>query len=201
MGRFSVHHTLGAGSVANVLLWKRRGTSIVILISSTTFWYLFERAGYNLLSFISNVMLLFTIILFLWAKSASLLNRPLPPLPELEIPEEFFVRIAAVMRIWINQALFIAKEIAVHRNLKMFVQVIFILWLSSLIGSFFDFLTLFYLSVLLCLSVPLMYDKYQDRIDDKLIAAMNIARAQYRKIDDMVLSKIPQSLSKDKKTQ
>lgn len=62
-------------SVADVLLWRKRCGSIFLLVSSTSLWLLFERAGYNPLSFVANVLLLLVIILFFWAKSASLLNR------------------------------------------------------------------------------------------------------------------------------
>ena len=61
--------------VADVLLWKKWCGGVVMLTSATALWYLFERAGYNFLSFVANVLLLLVIILFFWAKSASLLNR------------------------------------------------------------------------------------------------------------------------------
>lgn len=62
-------------AVADLLLWRNRTGATILLISSTGFWFLFERAGYNLLSFVSNVLLLLVAILFLWAKSATVLNR------------------------------------------------------------------------------------------------------------------------------
>lgn len=62
-------------AVADFLLWKRWCAAAVVLVSATSFWFLFERAGYNLLSFVANVVLLLVVILFLWAKSASILNR------------------------------------------------------------------------------------------------------------------------------
>jgi len=61
--------------VADVLLWKRWYASVGVLVSATTLWILFEKAGYNLLSFVANVLFLLVVILFFWAKSASLLNR------------------------------------------------------------------------------------------------------------------------------
>ena len=61
--------------VADVLLWKKWYGGVVVLISASTLWFLFERAGYNLLSFVANVLFLLVVILFFWAKSASLLNR------------------------------------------------------------------------------------------------------------------------------
>ncbi|MCH97239.1 reticulon-like protein B11-like [Trifolium medium] len=73
--RISVHHVLGAGLVADVLLWKNWRGGVAVLSSATTLWYLFECAGYNFLSFVANVILLLVVILFLWAKAANLLNR------------------------------------------------------------------------------------------------------------------------------
>lgn len=51
------------------------------------------------------------------------------------------------------------------------------------------------------MSVPLLYDKYQNQIDDKLIIAQKVIQTQYKKIDDNVLRKISRSSNKEKKTQ
>lgn len=58
-----------------MLLWKNWRGGVTVLVSATALWYLFERAGYNFLSFVANVVLLLVVILFLWAKAANLLNR------------------------------------------------------------------------------------------------------------------------------
>ncbi|PIN17601.1 Reticulon [Handroanthus impetiginosus] len=199
--RFSVHLALGGGAVADLLLWKNWYRSVAFLVGSTALWFLFEIAGYNILSFISNVLLLLVVILFCWAKSASLLNRPLPPLPNLEVSEETVVKAADEMRVWVNSALSIAHDISIGRNLRLFCQVAMGLWFISYIGSFFNFLTFVYIGVILSLSLPVLYDKYQNPIDDKLSVAYNIARVQYRKFDDKILRKIPWPSNKEKKTQ
>ncbi|PON88135.1 Reticulon [Trema orientale] len=199
--RFSVHQGLGGGYVADVLLWKKWSVGVVVLISATALWFLFERAGYNPISFMANVLFLLVVILFFWAKSASLLNRPLPPLPDLEISEDSVVMAAHVLRVWVNHALSIARDIAIGRNLKLFIQVAFALLLASYIGSFFNFLTLAYIGVVLSLSVPLLYDKYQDHIDDKLCVTHKLIQTQYRKIDENFIKKIPMSQNKEKKVQ
>ncbi|KAF5937105.1 hypothetical protein HYC85_024611 [Camellia sinensis] len=199
--RISVHQSLGGGAVADVLLWRRWCGGVVLLVGSTSLWILFERAGYNLLSFAANVLLLLVAVLFFWGKSASLLNRPLPPLPDLEVSEESVLRAADEARVWINHALLVARDIAVEGNLKIFIQVALVLWIISYIGSFFNFLTLVYVGVLLSLSVPVLYEKYQDQIDEKLIVAHKIIQTQFRKIDDNILRKLPLPLNKEKKTQ
>ncbi|XP_019428388.1 PREDICTED: reticulon-like protein B11 [Lupinus angustifolius] len=195
--RISVHHALGGGLVADVLLWKNWCGGVAVLVSATTLWYLFEHAGYNLLSFVTNVMLLLVVIIFLWAKAANLLNRPLPPLPDLEISEETISKVADAMQIRINRVLSVAHDIAIERNLILCLQVAGILWVISYVGSLFNFLTLIYIGVLLSLSVPLLYDKYQDQIDEKLYSVHSIIQPHYTKIHAIVLSKIP----KEKKVQ
>ncbi|KZV22997.1 hypothetical protein F511_20398 [Dorcoceras hygrometricum] len=200
-GQTSVHLALGGGAVADLLLWKKWTQSVALLVGSTALWFLFERAGYNLLTFVSSVLLLLVVILFLWAKSALLLNRPLPPLPNLEVSEETVVEAADEMRVWVNSALSIARDIAIAGNLRLFAQVTAVLWIISYGGSLFNFLTLVYIGVLLSLSLPILYSKYQIPINEKLTVAYEIARTQYRKIDDIILSKIPLPSNKEKKIQ
>ncbi|KAF8404954.1 hypothetical protein HHK36_009849 [Tetracentron sinense] len=199
--RFSVHQALGGGAVADVLLWKRRCSGASLLVAVSAIWFLFERAGYSLLSLIANVLLLLVVILFLWAKSASLLNRPLPPLPNLEVSEDFVGKASKAVGVWINRVLAIAREITLGRNVKLCLQVVLGLWVISYIGSLFNFLTLVYIGVLLSLSVPMLYDKYQDHVDDKLSVTHKVILTQYRKIDENILRKIPMPLNKVKKTE
>ncbi|XP_020203304.1 reticulon-like protein B11 [Cajanus cajan] len=199
--RISVHRLLGEGLVADVVLWKNWRGAVALLVSSTTLWYLFERAGYNFLSFVANVVLLLVLILFFWAKAANLLNRPLPPLPDLEISEETIARVADALQIWMNRVLSVAHDIAIERNLFLCLQVVGGLWVISFLGSLFNFLTLIYIGVLLSLSLPVLYDKYQDQIDDRLCVVHGIIHKQHQKIRSIVLSKIPKLSSKEKKVQ
>ncbi|TYI37572.1 hypothetical protein ES332_A03G221900v1 [Gossypium tomentosum] len=192
--RISVHQALGGGTVADVLLWREWCSGVVMLTLSTMVWYLFVRAGYNFLSFMANVLSLLVAILFFWAKSASLLNRSLPPLPNLEISENTVVIITDELHQWINHTLSIAHNIAIARDLKFFLKVAVSLWLVSYIGSLFEFLTLVYIvsvGVILSLSVPVVYDTYQHFIDEKLYVTRRFIQTQYRKIDEMVLRKLP----------
>ncbi|XP_022984805.1 reticulon-like protein B11 isoform X2 [Cucurbita maxima] len=199
--RISVHQALGGGQVADLLLWNKWYGGVVMLTTATSFWYLFERAGYNFLSFVANVLLLLVLIIFFWAKSASLLNRPLPPLPDLEISEETVSVVADELRLWVNFVLSIARDIAIGRNFKLFLQVALGLWFVSFIGSFFNFLTLVYIGILLSLSAPLVYDKYQDHINEKLCVAHRYVQMQYRMFNENVLRKLPLPLNKEKKMQ
>ncbi|XP_072970238.1 reticulon-like protein B11 [Typha angustifolia] len=195
--RRSVHQTLGGGAVADVLLWRRRNAAVLFAVGSTVFWFVFEKAGYSFLSVIANAFLLLIAIVFFWAKSALLLNRPLPPLPNLELSDAVVEKAADVARVWINRVLAIGHDIAIKRDRTLFVTVILVLWLVSYIGSFFNFLTLVYIGILLSLSIPALYDKYQDHIDEKVGVAHSLLLKQY----GVIFSRISGQASKEKKTQ
>lgn len=187
--------------MADLLLWKRWDQSALVLVSATAFWYLFERAAYNPVSFAANVLFLLVLILFLWAKSASVLNRPLPPLPDLEVSEDSFIKAAESVRVYVNYGLSIASSITIGRSFILFAQVLFFLWVTSYIGSLANFLTLVYIGIILSLSVPVFFDKYQEQIDDKLSIACKFTEPHYKKIEGCILRKIPMDLNKNKKIQ
>ncbi|RZB68891.1 Reticulon-like protein B11 [Glycine soja] len=107
----------------------------------------------------------FSSLFFFWAKAANLLNRPLPPLPDLEISKETIVRVVDALQIWLHLALSIAHDIAIENNFLLFLQVVGVLWVISYICSLFNFLTLIYIGVLLRLSLPVLYDKYQNNFN------------------------------------
>ncbi|CAL9210811.1 unnamed protein product [Musa hybrid cultivar] len=195
--RRSVHHALGGGAVADVLLWRHRNAAVLMAVGATTVWFLFERAGYSFLSVFANAILLLVLILFFWAKSALLLNRPLPPLPNLEISDEVVSKAADRARVWINRVLAIGHDITIRRDRKVFLQVILVLWFIAYIGRPFNFLTLVYIGVLLSITLPALYDKYQDHVDEKFGVAHDAVMKQYVSI----LSRIRAQPTKEKKTQ
>ncbi|XP_071698032.1 reticulon-like protein B11 [Rutidosis leptorrhynchoides] len=197
-GRISVYDALGGGAVADILLWKNSYGSGVFLVVSTILWFLFERGGYNILAFVANNLLLLVVILFFWAKSASLLNRPLPPIPELDISEESVLIAAEEMQVWINHVFSIAHKIAVEGNVKASLAVVSTLWLISYIGSFFNFLTLIYIAILASLSVPFLYDMFQTQVDEKLIVVHKLAHSIHMQAD-IALQMLP--LTHKQKTQ
>ncbi|XP_074584828.1 reticulon-like protein B11 [Curcuma longa] len=193
----SVHRALGGGAVADVLLWRRRNVAILVVSGSTAVWFFFERAGYNILSVLVNAVLLVVAILFFWAKSALLLNRPLPPLPNLEVSDEFVNKVADRARVWINRVLAIGHDITIRSDRKVFLQVMLSLWVVSCIGSLFNFLTLVYIGVLLAIMIPAIYDKYQEHIDQQLGMAHNVVLKQY----ESLLNRGQGRSTKEKKTQ
>ncbi|KAG2575532.1 reticulon-like protein B11 [Panicum virgatum] len=191
----SLHALLGGGAVADVLLWRRRNASAAAVVGATAVWFVFERAGYSLPSVLANALLLLVAILFFWAKSASLLNRPLPPLPNLEVSDVVVEKAADRALVWINRVLAVGQDIAIKRDRKTFIRVILILWVVSYVGMLFNFLTLIYIGVMLSLLVPPLYEKYQDHVDEKL----GVAHSVLSRHIDTIITRAGQA--KQKKTE
>ncbi|XP_016480041.2 reticulon-like protein B12 [Nicotiana tabacum] len=186
----SLHQILGGGFVADVVLWRRKDVTVGILVITLFAWVVFEISGYTLLSLVSSVFLLLFTILFLWAKSAAILNRPAPPLPHLYLSEEMVNEAACFVRNHINMLLSASEDIALGKDTNMFVKVSVGLMLVSVIGGLTDFLTLGYTSLVIVLTVPALYEKYEDQVDACVLMAYRKLRNFYYKFDAVCVSKV-----------
>jgi len=72
-----------------------------------------------------------------------LCHRPLPPLPDLEISEKTIAKLSDVLQIWLNQALSVAHDIAINRNLFLCAQVLgYICFFSLFMLSSMDLMSI-----------------------------------------------------------
>ncbi|KAF9598545.1 hypothetical protein IFM89_028077 [Coptis chinensis] len=174
---------LGESLIADVMLWRRREVTVGILLVTVSTWLVFEKSGYTLLSLVSNVFLLLFTILFLWAKSAQILNRPAPPLPDLQLSEDVINEAAAFIRAQVNTLLAVSRDVTLGKDSKLFFKVAACMWLISVVGGWTDLLTLGYTSVVVLLTVPALYQKYEDQIDKYVIMAYKELQRFYVKLD------------------
>ncbi|KAH9736318.1 hypothetical protein WN944_004130 [Citrus x changshan-huyou] len=186
----TIHEILGGGLAADVILWRQKNVTVGILLVTLAAWVVFERSGYTLLSLVSSVLLLLIAILFLWAKAAAILNRPAPPLPELHLSEEMVNEVAALIRTRVNDFLSVSQDMALGKNSRLFFRVALYLWLISFVGGLTDFLTLGYTSLVIVLTLPALYERYEDHIDKYAILGYRKLRQLYVKIDKEFVSKV-----------
>ncbi|KAL6841545.1 hypothetical protein ACP4OV_028688 [Aristida adscensionis] len=181
--------------VCDVVLWRRgRGdVSACLLAATAASWMLFfsGSGGTTLLSLSANVLLLLLTVLFLWAKAARLLNRyppppsilcnacssssssssptsccrPQPPIPELRVSQQVVDEVAALLHAGLDAGLAAFRDIALGRDSLLFCRAFLCLWITSILGSLTDFPTFCYTSVVAVLTIPALYQKYQDCVD------------------------------------
>ncbi|XP_059456899.1 reticulon-like protein B5 [Corylus avellana] len=193
-----VHKVFGGGKPADVLLWRNKKISAGVLGGATAIWVLFELIEYHLLTLVCHVLILALAVLFLWSNAHTFINKTPPRIPEVHLPEEPFLEVAAALRIEINQGFSILRDIVTGRDLKKFLVVIAGLWVLSIVGSWCNFLTLFYISFILLHTMPVLYEKYEDKVDPFAEKAMFELKKQYVVFDAKVLSKIPKGPLKGK---
>ncbi|KAL9681082.1 hypothetical protein QQ045_012863 [Rhodiola kirilowii] len=71
----SVHHTLGGGKSADVLLWRNKKVSASVLSSATAVWILFEWLNYNFLTLVSFSLIIGMLGQFMWSNASGYLTR------------------------------------------------------------------------------------------------------------------------------
>ncbi|XP_078428212.1 reticulon-like protein B1 [Wolffia australiana] len=194
-----VHSVLGGGKVADIVLWKNKKVTSGVLGVATAIWVLFELLEYHLLTLVSHLLIFILGSLFIWINFSTFINKSPPRIPEIHIPEDLTVDIARSLRVEINHAFSVLRDTASGKDIKKFLAAMAGLWVLSIIGSCFNFLTLFYFAFVLLLTVPIVYNKYEDKIDAFGEKATAEIKKQYAVFDEKVLSKIPKGPLKAKK--
>ncbi|KAI4315483.1 hypothetical protein L6164_028284 [Bauhinia variegata] len=178
-----VHKVLGGGKPADVFLWRNKKISVSVLGVATGIWVLFELIEYHLLTLVCHLLILALAVLFLWSNASTFINKSPPRIPEVYIPEEPVLQFASALRIEINRVFAILRDIASGRDLKTFLSVIAALWVFSIIGSWCNFLTLFYIAFVLLHTVPVLYEKYEVQLDSFAEKATIEIKKQYAVFD------------------
>lgn len=186
-----VHKVLGGGKPADILLWRNKRSTGIVLGAGTAFWVFFELMEYHLITFICHFLILSLAGLFLWSNASVFIHKSPLQIPHVSIPQDCVVEVASALRTEINRAFVLVREIGTGRDLKKFLGVIGALWVISVIGSWFNFLTLFYLFFLSLFTLPLVYEKYEDQVDALGEKATIEIKKQYAVFDAKVLSQIP----------
>ncbi|CAI0444688.1 unnamed protein product, partial [Linum tenue] len=200
-----VHKVLGGGKPADVFLWRNKKISGGVLGGATAAWVLFELLEYHLLTLVCHALILALAVLFLWSNASAFINnfsiflRTPPRIPQVHLPEDPVLQFAAALRNEINRGLATLREVASGRDLKKFLAIIAGLWVLSIVGSWCNFLTLFYIVFVLLHTVPVFYEKYEDKVDALGEKAWIEIKKQWAVFDAKVLSKIPKGPLKDKK--
>ncbi|KAM7504828.1 hypothetical protein LguiB_003732 [Lonicera macranthoides] len=186
-----VHKLLGGGKTADIFLWRNKKITAGVLSVATALWVLFELLEYHLLTLLCHIQIVALAIIFLWSKLSTLINKAPLQIPELQISDGTAIGVASALRIEIKNALEILRDIASGTDVKKFLAVVAGLWVLSVVGSWCNFLTLFYISFVLLHTVPVLYEKYEGKVDSFAEKTERKIKKQYAVFNAKVLSKIP----------
>ncbi|KAH9625780.1 hypothetical protein KSS87_010745 [Heliosperma pusillum] len=184
---------------ADVFLWRNKKISATVLSVATVIWFLFELLEYHLLTLVCHILIFTLAVLFLWSNASTFINKSPPRIPDVHIPENALLEFASALRYEINRGLAVLRDIASGKDLKKFLGVIAGLWVLSVVGGWFNFLTLVYLLFVMLHTLPVLYEKYEDQVDAFAEKATIELKKHYAVVDEKVLSKIPRGPLKDKK--
>ncbi|KAH7578454.1 hypothetical protein JRO89_XS01G0383800 [Xanthoceras sorbifolium] len=194
-----VHHLLGGGKSADVLLWRNKKISASVLSGATAIWVLFEWLNYHFLTLVCFTLVLGLLAQFFWLNVSGLLNRSPSEVPRLVLPPELFAKIGIAVGDQVNQALGFLQDVACGGNLKQFLVVVASLWAAAVIGSCCNFLTVLYIGFVAAHTLPVLYEKNEDKVDSFLYNIFDQLQNHYRKLDSGFLSRIPKGRFKGKK--
>ncbi|CAO2195273.1 unnamed protein product [Urochloa humidicola] len=174
----SLHDLLGGGTVADVVLWRRKQVAGGLLAAVVASWALFYCVpGYTLLSFVSQVLMILLTVLFVWAKAAQLLNRAPPPVPLMKISDKSTSEAAEIVGNLVNKVLQDFGNIALGKDSNLFYKVAFVLLLTSIVGQLTDLITLVYASAVIALTIPALLEKSEEHIARSLVIASAYVQA------------------------
>ncbi|CAM8944260.1 unnamed protein product [Rhodiola kirilowii] len=186
-----IHHILGGGKSADVLLWRNKKISASVLSGATAVWILFEWLNYHFMSFVCFVLALGVLAQFLWSNASVLVNKSPSHVPRLVLPDELFVNIGMRVGAEANRGLLFIQDVACGGNLKQFLCVIGSLVGAAFIGSWCSFLTVLYVGFIAAHTLPVLYEKYDDKIDKFIYKFAGHLQKNYKKLDASLLCRIP----------
>ncbi|KAI3467054.1 hypothetical protein Pfo_023717 [Paulownia fortunei] len=190
-----LHAILGGGKAADILLWRNKNLSAAILIGSTVIWSLFEVGEYNFVTLLCYISIITMLVLFLWSSGAGLIHWNPPDPRAITIPESTFRWLFAE----INRILLKFYYVSSGKDLKTFFMAIVFLWILSGIGNYSSSLNLLYTGFLGLMTLPALYERYQNQVDYLASKGNRDMKKLYRKIDSKILNKIPRGPVKEKK--
>ncbi|XP_073151108.1 reticulon-like protein B8 [Henckelia pumila] len=194
-----VHHLLGGGKSADVLLWRDKKISASCLTGATVVWVLFEWLNYNFLTLLSLAIAIGMVAQFAWKTASGMLNRSPSEVPHLVLPEHVFINIGKLVGVEVNRGLNFLQDVACGGNVKQLLGVVLSLWAVAIIGSWCNLLTVVYIGFVAAHTLPVLYERYENEVDGFVSNALDQFQHNYRKLDARVLSRIPTGKFRGKK--
>ncbi|KAL5226330.1 hypothetical protein ABZP36_014595 [Zizania latifolia] len=186
-----LHDALGGHKAADIILWRNKRVSASILAAATAAWFLFEVAEYHFLTLASFLAMIAMLVVFIWANASASMNLPALRIPENVMSERTTRQVILALHSRLTWFVHRLYDIACGKDIKMFILTVLSLYVASVIASCFSSLTLLYLVVLCTMTLPVLYEQYEDEVDDLVATGVHGLRSHFAEMDSGVLKKIP----------
>ncbi|MCL7023297.1 hypothetical protein MKW94_030521, partial [Papaver nudicaule] len=174
----------------DILLWKKKKQCLSILTASTLTWVVLQVYQYNFITIASWVSMAILAMMFLFGNLLRLLGKDPPKIDDFEISEELVMGSARRLKENAEEGIRWMFHVSSEKEWFVFAQVIGGLLALSQVGRYFDFVTLLYMGVVIGLTVPLIYVKYENQLKKSVRKIREQGRAYYEKLDEKVLRKL-----------
>ncbi|CBI18559.3 unnamed protein product, partial [Vitis vinifera] len=148
----------------DILLWRRKKMSVMVFFISTATWVLMEVYQFNSITIVCWVGMAVVTSLFIWGNMCRLLGKEPPSLSGLEITEQSTTEMTILFRESIEEAVRWMFRVGAESEWYVFAGVVTGLWILSIVGSCMDLLTLAYIGIMMSVTIPVIYIKYEDKI-------------------------------------
>ncbi|XP_057500398.1 reticulon-like protein B13 [Actinidia eriantha] len=180
-----------ADIVRDVVLWRRKKISICVVLVATATSVLLEVYEYNFITVASWAAMVIVTSAFLWGNILRLFNKEPPNLSAgMEIREETTVEMANELRWWMEEGIRWMFRVGAEGDWFVFTGNVAALWLVSKLATFCDLLTLLYIGIVVGMTVPVIYVKYEDKLKSYYERFRMQCKRFYSMLDDKVLGKI-----------
>ncbi|XP_028764117.1 reticulon-like protein B13 [Neltuma alba] len=176
--------------VKDVALWRRKSLTATILIGATATWTLLQVYQFHFVAVFSWLVMLLLASAFLWANMIRLFGKAPPNVSDLELTEESALQMAYVVRAWIEEGIRFLFRVSAQEDWSLFLGAVAGLLLLSYVGSKMDLLTLLYIGTLTSTTVPVIYNKNQNRIKSSLEWSRVKCKRAYETFDERAIQKI-----------
>ncbi|XP_068307219.1 reticulon-like protein B9 [Pyrus communis] len=194
-----IHHVLGGGKVADVLLWRNRNVSAALLVAMTVIWFLFEVAEYNFMTLLCHISISILLIIFIWRTAAEIFGFRPPMIPQMILHENTFRQVASTVHKRLNHFISRVLDGASGRDFPFFFLTIICLYILSVIGTYFSSLNLLYLGFICLETLPFLYERFEEDVDHLAGKISTEIKRSYRKFVSQFFNQIPRGPVKDKK--
>ncbi|XP_031110107.1 reticulon-like protein B13 [Ipomoea triloba] len=173
-------------TIKDILLWKRKRLNIAAIVISTATWVALEIYRFNFITAASWVAMFVVAAFFIWGNIDRLLGKePAADMSRVYISQQSAEKTADVFRRCVNQSVEFTLRLGAEREWYVVAAAVAALWVLSVIASHLDLLTLLYIGEMVGLTLPVTYNKYEQKIKE----SGQRFKVLYRRYYNMVLQK------------